>query len=88
MTIRLVSTSDEVFSELEAWLLLDDDTTVRFGLNGSEVGPGEKVEMTNYFYPEQVRGHMRVKIRFQDANGRWWERTNGKPVKELSKRHK
>ncbi|HCX86210.1 MAG TPA: hypothetical protein DHV14_13975 [Micrococcales bacterium] len=81
--MRIVSTSDEAFADLRAWLVKEDGTEVDFPLGFNEIGPHEDKRFTVYYAPGQIGGNMRVRIRFRDANGRRWERTNGEPVREL-----
>ncbi|WP_404286054.1 hypothetical protein [Glutamicibacter arilaitensis] len=84
--VRLVSASDETFSDLRAALILEDGFEVKFSLSFSAVVPHEEKNSTNYFYPGEISGHMRVRLHFRDANGRYWERINGEPVRELRRR--
>ena len=86
--VRLVSTSDETFSDIRAALILEDGLEVKFALSFSEVAPHEEKNFTNYFYPGEISGHMRVRLQFRDANGRYWERINGEPVRELRRSSK
>jgi len=81
--VRLVSTSDETFAGLRAWLLLGDGRQVHFPLGFDELGPHEEKIQNVYYWPGEIGGGMNVQLQFQDANGRWWERVNGHPVREL-----
>ena len=81
--VRLVSTSDETFSGLRAWLLVSDGREVYFPLGFDEMAPHEEKVWTVYYRPDEIVGGMAVQLQFQDANGRWWERVNGRPVREL-----
>lgn len=83
VNVRLVSTSDETFTGIRVWLDLEDGTTVRFPLGFSEMAPHEDKDVYAYFEPGRVRGNMEVRIQFQDANGRWWERSNATPLRAL-----
>lgn len=87
-TVRLVSTSDETFSDVSADLLLQDGREVKFALSFSEIAPHEEKKVTNHYRPGTIAGGMKVRIRFQDANGRLWERVNGEPVRELRQRRR
>lgn len=87
-TVRLVSTSDETFSDIRADLLLQDGREVEFALSFSEIAPYEEKKVTNYYRPGTISGGMKVRIRFQDANGRLWERVNGEPVREIHHRRR
>jgi len=82
-TVRLVSTSDEAFSNVCVDLLLEDGTEVAFTMGFSEVAPHEQKTFANYYRPGVISGGMRVRVRFRDANGRDWERINGEPVREI-----
>ena len=81
--VRLVSTSDETFSGVRVWLVLGDGREVHFPLGFDEVAPHEEKVRAVYYWPGQIEGGMNVQLQFQDANGRWWERVNGHPVREL-----
>lgn len=81
--VRLVSTSDETFSNLRVWLLPPDGTAVPFRLGLSEMAPHSDVSYTHYYPPGVIFGSMKVRVQFRDANGRWWERINGEPVRQL-----
>lgn len=82
-TVRLVSTSDETFSGLRTWLVMEDGREVYFTLGFNEMAPHEDKLQTCYFWPGEITGQMKVRLQFQDANGRWWERINGTPVRQL-----
>lgn len=82
--IYLVSTSEEAFSDVSVALLLDDGTVVNFPLGQTEMAPRAEWERYAYFHPGRIKGSMRVRVRFRDAAGRSWERTNGEPVRESS----
>lgn len=84
--VRLVSTSDETFSDIRVWLLPPDGTTVPFPLGFSEMAPHSDESYTHYYPPGVIFGSMKVRVQFRDANGRWWERVNGEPVRELRRR--
>lgn len=79
-TVRLVSTSNEAFSDVSAALLMEDGREEDFMLGFDEIAPHEGKIVTNYYRPGVIAGNMRVRLRFQDANGRRWERINGEPV--------
>lgn len=81
--VRLVSTSDETFSDIRVWLLLRDGTEVPFRMGFSEMAPHSDESYTHYYRPGVIFGTMKVRVQFRDANGRWWERVNGEPVREL-----
>lgn len=83
-TVHIVSTSDETFAELSVALVLEDGSVVDFPLSSGEVAPHEARKFTYYFPPGIIYGNMRVRLRFVDANGRRWERTNGQPVRALN----
>lgn len=87
-TVRLVSTSDETFASVRADLLLQDGGTVEFHLSFNEIAPHEEKKVTNHYRPGVISGAMKVRIRFQDANGRCWERVNGEPVREVRQRRR
>jgi hypothetical protein len=80
-TVRLVSTSDEAFSDVTAALLMEDGRVADFPLAFREIAPHEEKKFTNYFPPGAIAGPMRVRLRFRDANGRRWERGNGEPLR-------
>lgn len=82
-TVRIVSTSDETFSGLRTWLVMEDGRDVYFELGFDEMAPHEEKSQTCYFWPGEIAGQMKVRLQFQDANGRWWERVNGSPVRKL-----
>jgi len=82
-TVRLVSTSEETFSGIRVWLIMPDGREVDFRLGFSEMAPHEEKIQTCYFWPGEISGNMKVKLQFQDADGRWWERVNGEPVRRL-----
>lgn len=82
-TVRIVSTSDETFSGLRTWLVMEDGRAVYFGLGFNEMAPHEDKSFTCYFWPGEISGPMKIRLQFQDANGRWWERVNGTPVRQL-----
>ncbi|HET9082019.1 MAG TPA: hypothetical protein VFO01_16100 [Trebonia sp.] len=82
-TVRLVSTSDETFSGLRTWLVMSDGHDVYVELGFNEMAPHEDKSHTCYFWPGEIAGQMKVRLQFQDANGRWWERVNGTPVRQL-----
>jgi hypothetical protein len=86
--IRLVSTSDEAFSGLRVKLITSERGEIAFPTSFTEIGPHEDKKFTIYFPPGQLSGYMKVHLTFQDANGRWWERTNGEPVRELRGRNR
>lgn len=81
--VRLVSTSDETFSGLRTWLVMSDGREAHFELSFNEMAPHEDKSQTCYFWPGEISGQMKVRLQFQDANGRWWERVNGTPVRQL-----
>lgn len=85
VTVHLVSTSDETFTGIRAWLDLDDGSSVRFPLGFEAMAPHADETAVVYFEDNVVRGNMRVRIQFQDANGRWWERSNATPLRRLRK---
>lgn len=84
-SVRVVSTSDEVFTGVRAWLVQDDGTEVVFSLGFDELAPGEERTWTDYYRLGDISGGMRVRLQYRDANGRWWERINGEPVRPLRK---
>lgn len=82
-TIKLVSTSDESFSDLVIDLLQEDGKEIKFVIGFSEMAPQETKLFTNYYPPGVINGKLRVRLRFRDANGRCWERINGEPVRAV-----
>lgn len=83
MSIHLVSTSNEAFSGLSVKLLNLAGREFHYTTPFTEVAPHEEKRFTVYVPPEALDGFSKVRLTFQDANGRWWERTNGEPVREL-----
>lgn len=83
-SVRIVSTSDEAFSEVSAALLMEGGRDVDFPLGFDEIGPHESKRFTYYYPPGVIAGSMRVRLRFMDANGRRWERINGQPLRQRS----
>ena len=81
--VRLVSTSEETFSDVRATLILNSGAEVDFTLPFGEVAPHEEKIHTNYFHPGEIAGPMKVRLQFQDANGNRWERINGEPVRSI-----
>ncbi|MFJ6169536.1 hypothetical protein [Curtobacterium sp. NPDC092190] len=81
--VRLVSTSEEAFSNLVVHLVLADGRRIPFALGFDEMGPNEDRQFTVYYPEGTISGPMKVNLVFQDANGRWWERTNGEPVRSI-----
>lgn len=82
-TIKLVSTSDEAFSDLVVDLIMEDGKETKFVIGFSEMAPHETKVYTNYYPPGVISGKLLVRLRFRDANGRYWERINGEPVRAI-----
>lgn len=83
VTTHIVSTSNEAVSGLSAVLLLPGGEEVHLPLGITELAPGTTHNVTTLFPVGEVWGHLDVRLTFQDANGHWWSRTNGRPVKEI-----
>ena len=82
--IRLVSTSDEAFTDIRVRLVHVDGREIPFHWPFQEMAPGDEKAWLCYFPPDEVWIEMQIRVQFRDANGRWWERENGKPVRAIT----
>ncbi len=83
--VRIVSTSDEAFSDLRVWLVLRDGAEIHVPFAFSDVAPHEDLVHTHYFALGDIKDPEHVRIQFLDASGRWWQRTSGRPLEELKR---
>jgi hypothetical protein len=82
-TIHLVSTSSEPFTDVSVWLDMPDREEVSFPLGFDAIAPHEEKIATAYFEPGIIAGSMPVRVQFRDANGRRWEKSSNKPLRQL-----
>jgi hypothetical protein len=78
--VHIVSTSDEVFTGIAVYLIQANGKEIEFPLSYDEIGPQEEKESWVYYPPNTISGGMRIKLRYCDASGLWWERINGERV--------
>lgn len=83
--VHLVSTSNETFNVKDVALIQDDGKVHDFKLTTDAIEPGVNLKSWNYYPPQTVSGGLRVRVRFQDASGRYWVRYNDEPVRKLKK---
>jgi hypothetical protein len=74
MTNHLVSTSNEASYGLSVMLINPAGRECRYQTTFNEIAPHEEVRFTVHVAPEALDGFTKVRLTFQDANGRW-ERT-------------
>lgn len=85
-TIHLVSTSSEPFTNVYVRLDIAEGEAVSFPLGFDAVAPHETKIATAYFEPGVIAGTMPVRLQFEDAHGRRWEKSSNKPLRQLRTR--
>jgi hypothetical protein len=80
--VRLVSTSDEAFYGVSLAVIRHDGEVISIPIDTSELGPHESCSWMVYLH-KPAEDPMHVRVRFTDASGARWERTNREPLKAI-----
>lgn len=80
--VRLVSTSEEAFYRVSLAVIRNDGDVISIPIDTSELGPHESLSWMVYLH-KSAEEPMHVRVRFTDASGVRWERTNHEPLKAI-----